>query len=266
MSERKEKKKKKLDLASLSPLSHPLPRRQPLSRAPSCRRPLTPKPDDEPRLSSIQYHYRPGTISAFFSRALARHASRRRSRAPVRVYMDGCFDMMHYGHANALRQAKALGDVLVVGLIPDSQIRMYKVRLFFSSTFFSFFFSTFFLLGPFLSFLFSFSPSLLSLYRYLTTIQQGPPVMNDAERKTMVESLKWVDEVLTDVPYELTPDFLHELFTRHKIDVVVHGDDPCLLPDGMDAYAHAKAQGRFRVRRGGVVVVFFGSARERRRL
>ena len=55
----------------------------------------------------------------------------------MRVYMDGCFDMMHYGHANALRQAKALGDVLVVGLIPDSQIRMYKVReLSFSSSFF----------------------------------------------------------------------------------------------------------------------------------
>lgn len=44
--------------------------------------------------------------------------------------MDGCFDMMHYGHANALRQAKALGDVLVVGLIPDSQIRKYKVGFF----------------------------------------------------------------------------------------------------------------------------------------
>lgn len=40
----------------------------------------------------------------------------------VRVYMDGCFDLMHYGHANALRQAKALGDELVVGLVNDEEI------------------------------------------------------------------------------------------------------------------------------------------------
>jgi ethanolamine-phosphate cytidylyltransferase len=29
---------------------------------------------------------------------------------------------MHYGHANALRQAKALGDELVVGLVSDEEI------------------------------------------------------------------------------------------------------------------------------------------------
>ena len=50
-----------------------------------------------------------------------------------------------------------------------------------------------------------------------------------------------------DVPYDLTPQFLDKLFTEHNIDYVVHGDDPCLLPDGTDAYAHAKKQGRFRM-------------------
>lgn len=91
----------------------------------------------------LQYHYRPGTITEYLSQLLSKHAKRRRRKllqappawcwnltvltppassflrhglavltcvldnagnAPVRVYMDGCFDMMHYGHANALRQ------------------------------------------------------------------------------------------------------------------------------------------------------------------
>jgi ethanolamine-phosphate cytidylyltransferase len=51
---------------------------------------------------------------------------RRRNRRPVRVYMDGCFDMMHYGHCNALRQARALGDELVVGVISDDEIKANK--------------------------------------------------------------------------------------------------------------------------------------------
>jgi ethanolamine-phosphate cytidylyltransferase len=49
-----------------------------------------------------------------------------RRQRPVRVYMDGCFDMMHYGHCNALRQARALGDELVVGVIGDEEIKANK--------------------------------------------------------------------------------------------------------------------------------------------
>lgn len=47
---------------------------------------------------------------------------RRRNKRPIRVYMDGCFDMMHYGHCNALRQARALGDQLIVGVVSDAEI------------------------------------------------------------------------------------------------------------------------------------------------
>jgi len=43
-------------------------------------------------------------------------------KKPVRVWTDGCFDMMHWGHANALRQSKALGDYLVVGVHSDAEI------------------------------------------------------------------------------------------------------------------------------------------------
>lgn len=50
----------------------------------------------------------------------------KKSKKPVRVFTDGCFDMMHYGHANALRQARALGDVLVVGVHSDEEIRKHK--------------------------------------------------------------------------------------------------------------------------------------------
>ena len=39
-----------------------------------------------------------------------------------RLYMDGCFDLVHSGHFNAIRQAKALTDCLVVGVISSEAI------------------------------------------------------------------------------------------------------------------------------------------------
>ncbi|CAN1340312.1 Ethanolamine-phosphate cytidylyltransferase [Linum perenne] len=128
------------------------------------------------------------------------HKKRREKKKRVRVYMDGCFDLMHYGHANALRQAKALGDELVVGVVSDEEIIANK----------------------------------------------GPPVLPMEERLALVSGLKWVDEVIADAPYAITEQFMHSLFNEHKIDYIIHGDDPCLLPDGTDAYALAKIAGRYK--------------------
>lgn len=125
---------------------------------------------------------------------------RKKKKKPVRVYMDGCFDMMHYGHCNALRQARALGDQLVVGVVSDAEIIANK----------------------------------------------GPPVTPLHERLIMVNAVKWVDEVITDAPYAITQDFMKKLFDEYNIDYIIHGDDPCVLPDGTDAYAHAKKAGRFK--------------------
>jgi ethanolamine-phosphate cytidylyltransferase len=47
-------------------------------------------------------------------------------KKPIRVWVDGCFDLMHWGHANLCRQAKALGDVLVVGVHSDADVRLNK--------------------------------------------------------------------------------------------------------------------------------------------
>ncbi len=42
------------------------------------------------------------------------------------VFTNGCFDIIHAGHVDYLEKAKALGDVLVVGLNSDESIRRIK--------------------------------------------------------------------------------------------------------------------------------------------
>lgn len=45
----------------------------------------------------------------------------------MRIYLDGCFDLTHYGHFNAMRLAKQLGSHLTVGVLSDEDIAMIKV-------------------------------------------------------------------------------------------------------------------------------------------
>lgn len=42
------------------------------------------------------------------------------------VFTNGCFDILHAGHADYLNKAKSLGDILVVGINSDASVRRIK--------------------------------------------------------------------------------------------------------------------------------------------
>ena len=42
------------------------------------------------------------------------------------VFTNGCFDIIHRGHVEYLTKAKALGDILVVGMNTDASVRRLK--------------------------------------------------------------------------------------------------------------------------------------------
>lgn len=56
---------------------------------------------------------------------LVRLAPRRAAGARI-VFTNGCFDLLHPGHVRYLAAARALGDVLVVGLNDDASVRRLK--------------------------------------------------------------------------------------------------------------------------------------------
>ena len=42
------------------------------------------------------------------------------------VFTNGCFDILHRGHVHVLRQAKAAGDILIVGINSDKSVKSIK--------------------------------------------------------------------------------------------------------------------------------------------
>jgi rfaE bifunctional protein nucleotidyltransferase chain/domain len=44
------------------------------------------------------------------------------------VFTNGCFDIIHIGHIRYLKEAKALGDVLVIGLNSDKSVSRIKPK------------------------------------------------------------------------------------------------------------------------------------------
>jgi rfaE bifunctional protein nucleotidyltransferase chain/domain len=59
------------------------------------------------------------------NRLIARVAIARKNGARV-VLANGCFDLLHVGHVRYLEGASALGDILIVGINSDEQVRALK--------------------------------------------------------------------------------------------------------------------------------------------
>lgn len=57
---------------------------------------------------------------------IGRIASELRAQGKKIVFTNGCFDLLHPGHIDILRRARALGGALIVGLNSDKSVRRLK--------------------------------------------------------------------------------------------------------------------------------------------
>lgn len=71
--------------------------------------------------------------------------------------------------------------------------------------------------------------------------RKGLTVLTDVQRCETLKHCKWVDEVIPDAPWAVTPEFLD----LHKIDYVAHDDLPYASGDSDDIYRPIKEQGKF---------------------
>jgi D-beta-D-heptose 7-phosphate kinase/D-beta-D-heptose 1-phosphate adenosyltransferase len=60
------------------------------------------------------------------NKEIARRKDMSPRRPPRVVFTNGCFDILHVGHARYLRDARALGDLLVVGVNSDASVKRLK--------------------------------------------------------------------------------------------------------------------------------------------
>lgn len=70
---------------------------------------------------------------------------------------------------------------------------------------------------------------------------KGLTVLSDKQRCETLRHCRWVDEVVPDAPWCVTPKFL----AQHKIDYVAHDDIPYVSADSDDIYKPIKERGMF---------------------
>ena len=74
----------------------------------------------------LQTASQPGGRKLVNRESVAVAAKKHHQRGERIVFTNGCFDLLHVGHVTYLTQAKAMGDVLVVGVNSDASVRRLK--------------------------------------------------------------------------------------------------------------------------------------------
>lgn len=65
-------------------------------------------------------------MKVFTRQALREEIARQKAAGQRIVFTNGCFDLLHVGHIRYLREARKLGDALVVGVNSDDSVRQIK--------------------------------------------------------------------------------------------------------------------------------------------
>jgi rfaE bifunctional protein nucleotidyltransferase chain/domain len=112
-----------------------------------------------------------------------------------KVLVGGCFDLLHFGHIEFLKEAKALGDHLVVALESDENVRHMK--------------------------------------------GEKRPIHTQTQRKTMLESIEFVDEVIVLPPMKTDADYAKLVTDIRPAIIAVTAGDPMIAKK----QAHANAVG-----------------------
>ena len=119
------------------------------------------------------------------------------------VFTNGCFDILHRGHNEYLRQSKKLGTYLIIGINSDNSVRRLK--------------------------------------------GENRPVNNQWDRKSVLEELRCVDEVIIfeeDTPYELIKKVGPDIITKggdYKVeDVVGHDLARTIIIPFIEGYSTSK--------------------------
>ncbi len=77
-------------------------------------------------IADLLQHHAPERTKRPGLDSLVAEVKRRQGAGQKIVFTNGCFDLLHIGHARLLRQSAALGDFLIVGLNSDASVRRLK--------------------------------------------------------------------------------------------------------------------------------------------